>query len=187
MASEVSIANSALQKIGGGSVTSLTEDSRNARAVNACYEEMRDAELRANAWNFGRKTAILAPDSAAPVDTDYTYAFTLPTDCLKPLPPARYALDWQIEGGKILTNDGTSIKLKYVWRVEDPNVMDVLFREMLACRIASQICYEITQSNTLIQGIGEQYKMAKLEARKSNAFERNSDEPPEDGWLVARR
>ncbi|MES2348488.1 MAG: hypothetical protein V4641_13075 [Pseudomonadota bacterium] len=185
MASEVSICNQALQKLGASRITSLTEDSRNARAVNACYVEMRDAELRAHPWNFGRKRVVLSPDSTAPV-FDYGYAFTLPTDCLRPLPPARTGLDWQIEGGKILTNDGTTINLRYVRRVADPNEMDPCFRDMVACRIAAQVCEEITQSNTKLESIQAAYKMSKLEAKRANAFEQNSDDPPDDTWITAR-
>lgn len=185
MASEVSIANSALQKLGAARILALDEDSRNARSINACYTELRDAELRAHPWNFARKRVILAPDVTTPT-FDFSYAFTLPTDCLKPLPPARTYLDWQIENGKILTNDGTSIQLKYVSRETDPNKMDTLFRDMLACRIAVQTCYEITQSLSLVDNIEKQYVVSARMAKRANAFEQNSDETAEDTWVAAR-
>ena len=63
MASEVDIANRALQKLGAESIVSLTQDSENARACNLCYEPIRDAELRAHPWNFAIKRASLAADS----------------------------------------------------------------------------------------------------------------------------
>ena len=55
MASEVDICNRALSKLGAARITSLTEDSVNARACNAMYESVRDAELRAHPWNFAMK------------------------------------------------------------------------------------------------------------------------------------
>lgn len=186
MASEVSICNSALQKLGAARITSLTEDSRNARACNACYSEMRDAELRAHAWNFSKGRVVLAADTDAP-PFDFDYAFTLPADCLRPLPPARTDLDWQIEGGQILTNDGDSINLVYVKQITDVGLMDPLFRDLVACRMAMQMCEEITQSNAKKPAIQDMYKMSAAAARKANAFERISDEPPDDTWDTARR
>ena len=171
MASEVSICNIAIQKVGGTRITSLTQaNSREAFSCNNCYAEMRDLELRAHVWNFSRKRVILAPDSVAPL-FDFGYAFTLPTDCLRPIIPTRLNIDWQIESNKILTNDGTSINLVYIAQITDPNAMDELFRELLACRIAAQICEEITQSGSKLQNIAQQYKDAKAEARKINAIE----------------
>lgn len=186
MASDVSICNDALQKIGAENrITSLTEDSRNARAVNACYAEKRDAELRAHRWNFAIKRAVLSPDTAVPA-FHFSYQFTLPTDCLRPLPPRRTTLDWHVEGGKILTNDGTTINLRYISRVTDPNAMDPLFRDMLACRIAEQICEQVTQSNSKLEAVNAAYKASRAEARRNNAFEQTADAPPTDSWELAR-
>jgi len=187
MASDVSICNLALQKLGASEqITSLTQDSTNARACNLCFEDMRDAELRAHPWSFARKWADLTADSDAPVSDDYAYAFTLPTDCLKVLPPNRNDLDWQIADGQILTNDGTSIQIRYVRRVTDANAMDPVFRDMLACRIAKQICKKVTGSTSAVDDVDKMYRMARLEARRANAFEQTSDEAPEDTWLTAR-
>lgn len=188
--SDVSIANLALQKLGATRITSLTEDSRNARSVNACYEHLRDKELRAHKWNFAIKRTTLAPSATDP-DFDYDYAFPLPSDCLRLLPPSRHALDWKIESHDgspaILTNDGDTLEILYVARITDPTQFDECFIEMLACKIADHCCEEITQSNAKQANIREQYRDARREARQMNAFENISDEPPEDPWLAARR
>ena len=52
MASKVEIANRALQKLGAKRIASLSEDSRNARAINAAYDTLREAELRAHTWSL---------------------------------------------------------------------------------------------------------------------------------------
>lgn len=184
--SDTSVCNLALQKLGATRITSLTENSRNARSCNACYETLRDSRLRKSAWNFAIKRTTLAPDADEP-EFEFGYAFTLPTDCLRILPPARNGLDWQIENGKILTNDGDSLEVRYISRVTDPTLFDPCFVELLACDLADHMCEEITQSNTKKEAIKVDRKEAMAEARRANAFEKTSDEPPEDPWLAARR
>ncbi|SOD41316.1 hypothetical protein [Nitrosovibrio sp. Nv4] len=188
--SDVSIANLALQKLGAARITSLTEDSRNARSINNCYELVRDRELRAHKWNFAVKRTTLAPDATAP-DFDFGYAFTLPSDCLRILPPSRHGLDWKIEnhGGSaaILTNDGDTLEILYISSVEDPTVFDPLFVDAFAAKLAWHICEELTQSNQKKADAFNEYKMAIREARQANAFENISEDAPEDPWLAVRR
>lgn len=189
-ASEVAIGNLALQKLGAPRISSLLEDSRNARAINACYEHLRDKALRSHPWNFSVTRATLAATATAPVH-GYNYAFRLPADCLRLLPPARSDLDWRVENHEgaraILTNDGASIDIRYIARIVDSTMFDESFTEMLACLIAWHTCEEITQSNQKQEAIIGAYRDARAEARRANAFESISDEPPEDSWLLARR
>lgn len=188
--SAVAICNLALQKLEDSRIASLDDDSTRARDSNAAYEHCRDLELRAHNWNFARKRATLAPSAVAP-EYDYDYAFPLPSDCLRLLPPAVNGLDWRLESHEgqtcILTNDGDELEINYIAKITDPTKHDPLFDEMLACRIAKQLCKKITGSNTKKADIDAEYKDARAEARRINAFENISEEAPEDPWLAARR
>ena len=101
--SAIDCCNSALQKVGAASITSFLDNSREARACNLAYDSSRRAELRKHYWNFATKRAVLAPDATAPA-FDFSYQFTMPTDCLRVQLPNDPNLDWKIEGRKILTN-----------------------------------------------------------------------------------
>lgn len=190
MASEVSIANRALQKLGATRIASLSDASTSARAANACYEILRDAELRRHAWNFAISRAALAADATAP-DWGRANAFELPTDFLRLLPPYPEdnlnTLDWQIEGRKIYTDDSAPLYIRYVAQVTDPNTMDPLFRELLASRMAVEMCEELTQSNTKKAALRDEIKETIAEAKRTNAIENVSAETPEDTWLTARQ
>lgn len=191
MASEVGICNRALQKLGASRITSLTEDSPNARSCNNAYESVRNAEMAAHPWSFARRRAELAADSDDPL-FDYENQFTLPADYLRILPPDDNYVDWQIESKSdgslvILTNYDAPLEIVYIARVEDPNLYHALFIEALACRLALELCEEITQSNSKADRLERQYKQAISEARRVNAFERTSEDPPEDTWISARR
>jgi len=190
MASEVQICNRALQKLGAGRITALTEDSPNARNCNVAYEDLRDRELRAHPWSFSIKRKSVAKDSDSPAYT-YDNQFTMPSDCIRLLAPDPELnfndLDWHIEGRQILTDSGSPLKIRYIARITDPNVMDPLFREALASRIAYELCEPITQSNTKRQLAWEDYKNAIEEARKVNSIEKPvSAEPPTDEWITVR-
>lgn len=189
MASEVGICSRALQKLGARRISSLTEDSSNARACNAAYEVLRDAELRAHPWSFATDRASLAADSSSP-DFGRSNAFQLPSDCLRLLPPYPEdnlnSHDWQIEGRKIYTDESAPLRIRYIKKVSDPNEMDPLFRELLATRIALELCEEVTQSNTKKDALKDDYRNGLNEARRANAIERVAQQPPEDEWITKR-
>jgi hypothetical protein len=183
------VANHALQKLGANLITSMDEDTREARTVKACYSILRDRELRAHSWNFSVKRAVLAPSATVPV-FGFAKAFPLPADCLRVLPPAR-DVDWSVENidgvSHILTNEGTVLNLRYVARITDEAAFDELFVDMLACKIAWHCCETITQSNQKKADVMNEYQDARAEARRINAFEQASPQEPEPPWLTARR
>lgn len=165
MASDVDIANSALNNLGASNINSLTEDSVAARICNQRYEFVRDSVFRAHPWNCLVKRASLAQNSTAP-DWQYTYAFTLPTDpyCLRVLRVEDLDTDYQVEGRTIAANTST-MKIKYVGRITDPNEYDMLLIECLSARLASDIAYAITNNNTLTATMWEMYNQKLSEAR----------------------
>lgn len=187
--SVVSIANLALQKLGEPSIVSMTENSGPARTMNACYEAMRDRELRANLWKFAKRRATLAAHATVP-DFTFGYAFPVPNDFLRLIKPARIGLDWHLEYHEgvlaILTNDGTTLEIRYIAKITDPTLFDPLFIEMLACKMAWQCAEAITQSNSKKMAALDEYREVRREARQANAFEVNIQPQPVDEWLTAR-
>lgn len=189
MASEVDICNRALQKLGAKRITALTDDSVNARSCNAAYEIVRDAELRAHPWNFAIARASLAADSTAP-SWGRAKSYELPADYLRLLPPYpednSNALDWQVEGRKVYTDDTAPLYIRYIKRVSDTSLFDALFVEALSTKLASELCEEITQSNAKKEGLKDDYRETIARAKKTNAIEGVSQEPPDDTWLTVR-
>lgn len=188
--SNVSICNLALQKLGAARISDLPDGSVNSNECNACFTSLRDAELRLNKWRFSLSRITLAPHATAP-DFNYLYAFPLPADCLRPLFPARLGLDWKVENHldvqSILTNDGNTIKLRYIKTITDPTKFDPIFVEALACKIAWHLCERLTQSNTKKASLREDYLYWIREARRTNALEIGTQKQPVDEWLAARR
>lgn len=189
MASKVEIANRALQQLGAKRIVSLTDDSTNARAVNAAYEPVKLAELRKHPWNFAIKRAQLAASSTDPLFTKST-SFPLPSDfirLLSPDPEVNYNdIDWQVEGQYIVTNDDAPLNIRYIYDVTDPNQMDATFREAFAMKLAEALAEELTQSNAKKADAREAYKEAIADAKRMNAMESVAQDPPEDSWITSR-
>ncbi len=189
MASDVEIANRALQHLGAKRIVSLDEDSRNAQAINTAYEPTKLAELRKHPWCFATARAELAANSTAPIFTR-TNSFPLPADFVRLLPPDPEDVtnwqDWIIEGRNIITNDSAPLYIRYVYDVTDPNEMDALFREAFAAKLAENLCEEITQSNSKKADIKDTYKDIIADAKRTNAIEKTAEVPPEDEWVTKR-
>ena len=185
----VDIANSALQKLGATRIAALTDLNVNAKACNVCYDRLKKALLRKYDWNFARAQAEIAEDATAP-SWGRAARYPLPSDfiALRPdLPEDNLnTKDWQIIGRYIHTDDTSPIYIHYTKDVTDTNEMDPLFQELLAFDMAIQMCEEITNSKSLKESLKEDRKIALNEAKKANAFENESPEPPADTWLTAR-
>lgn len=192
----VDVYNNALQKLGANRVISTSDNSREARSCNVAYDSNRRSELRKYRWNFAKKRVVLAPDASAPA-FGYSYQFTLPTDCLRLLIPKDSSLDWQVEGGKILTNSvqspygganttGTALSLVYIADITDPSLWDPTFFDMVTIAMAIDMVDDLTQSNTKKQLLQQDYKDAKDAARVANAFEVLPADAPDDYWWEVR-
>lgn len=185
MAAQIDICNIALQLLGANRLNALDETTRSARSCAACYEILRDDLLTEYRWVFALKRAVLAPSVAKPL-FEYNYQFPLPSDCLTPIIPPRTTIDWMFEGGNLLTNDGTTINLRYVARITDVSQFDISFVYALGASMAMHMCEEITQSNSKIQNAQAYFDRAIAKAKKNNAMEKVPAEAPEDTWLAAR-
>lgn len=187
--SNVQIANRALSKTGTPRIESLTQaGSANARTMNAAYEITRNAELRRYQWSFAVKRDSVAADGDDPVWGDYN-RFSLPNDFISLIRDDESGLrtDWKVEGGFIITRDSAPLDIKYIARIEDPNLFDALFVEAFACKLALETCQEITQSTSKKSDLKQDYVFAISEARRVGAIEKGVIDFPEDDFITAMR
>ena len=175
MASVIQICNSALNQLGAGSITALTENSKNARLCNERYETVRDAVYRSHPWNCLIKRVQLAQDSATPA-WGFSFQYTLPSDCLRVLQIKDYDADYKIEGRKLLINI-SEVYLLYSAQITDVNELDVLLRETISAGIASDIAYAITSNLQVAKLMTEKYSLKLSEARHTDASEGYNTDP----------
>ena len=163
MASVVDICNGALNQLGASTILSLTEDSKNARLCNSRYTQVRDALFRTHPWNCLQTRLELAASTDSPA-WGFTYAYTLPANCLRLLRVLDYDSNYKVEGRKILSNT-SSMKILYVSRVTDPNEYDELLRETLSAALGADIAYAVTSNNTTSQNMILSYQEKLKDAR----------------------
>jgi hypothetical protein len=186
--SNVAIANRALQKLGTSDrIASLTEDSPNARTMNAAFDITRRAELRRYDWSFAIARASIAADAADTTWGDWN-RYTLPNDFLKLIRDDETGqhVDWRIEGLYIVTADDSPLEIRYVADIEDPTFFDALFIEALASKLAVECCQEVTGSTGKKADAKDDYAFAIAEAKRIGAIEKPAAEFMEDSWLNAR-
>ncbi len=187
--SVVGICSSALVKLGASTITSLTEGSKNANACNEQYTKIRDQLLRGHPWNFAIARAKLAQLSATPA-IEFDFAYQLPDGWMRTLNVYDNnngigSIHYRMEGKKLLAS-ATTVYLRYVQLIKDPNTMDHQFHEALAWALAADIGGAITQSNRVVEQMREGLRIALSDAKGTDAIEDEAEQWPEDEWVTAR-
>lgn len=183
--SEVAICNSALAKIGADRIVSLEDDTRPAKLCKEQYYKVRDMLFRAHPWNFAIKRASLAVSPTAP-DFGYDYAYPLPSDFSRALVVNDNDQPnlWEKEGLSILTDD-TECELLYIAKVA-VGYFDDSFSELLAVKLAHDICTDLTTSPTLKRDLYDEYKDLLRETRLFDAQEGSIKQVKTTTFLNAR-
>ncbi len=187
--STLSIWNRALQLLGASRVNSLTDTSKNAVSCATCYDVVRDSVLEQHPWKFAIKLATLAADSPIPT-FGRANSFTLPTDyiCLAPdyEEDNTLATDYEVQNGKIYSNDSAPLYIRYVSRIENPILMPATFRELVSTEMAAAMCEELTQSNVKKRFIADELPKVWASARRFNARQGKAQFPPDGDWISKR-
>ena len=92
--------------------------------------------------------------------------------------------EWVIEGKKIVSDAAAPLNIVYTSQVTDTTEFDTLFVEAYALRLASDIAYEITASQTVPSNMEELYARKLAEARLIDAQE--AQPAKENSWLESR-
>ena len=182
--SVVDICNSALQRVGAKRISSINDNSPEARACLVAYDSNRRDEIRRYPWNFATKRVQLAPDSTAPA-FGFTYQYTFPSDCLRVLRPNDPTNDWVIEGRKILSNDGPVLNVRYLADIDDTSQFDSNFYNVVAAALAVDLVEVLTQSNVKKQTLQKDYEDAVRAARRQDSIETGAKDAPDPSlWTV---
>jgi len=203
--SETQIANLALTRLGHYELSSLaTDQTKEGRVMRAHYEPTRDLLLRAHPWNWAIARATLAASSTAP-NHEYTYAYPLPDDFLKMvntyneigvvtyfdaqvgqyIAPDQYRIEI-VGGQRCIVTDESTCSIEYVSKVTDVAQFDPLFVDLLAQRLACEVCYPITQNSALNERLWQIFEMKWRDATSSDAQEGTARDMIADAWIAAR-
>ncbi len=162
MASKVQLCNLALSRLGASTITSLTDNTTEAKLCNTFFSDIADEVMSTGSWTSTIARVELARTSNTPA-FEYTYEFQLPVDpqVLKVLNLNEDvpSIQYRIEGDKLLT-DCSAIKIRYVSRLVDTEDWDIFLQKSFVARLSSELAYALTGDN----------KKAELEFKRYEAF-----------------
>ncbi len=86
----------------------------------------------------------------------------------------------------ILTNESAPLNVRYIAKIEDPNLMDPLFREALAAALAVEICETLTQNTAKKRTLSGEFQDRISEARRAQGIESPPQNGVTDDWILVR-
>lgn len=149
MSSKVQICNLALSRLGASTITSLTDNTTEAKLCNTFFDDIADEVMCEGSWTSTITRASLARTTNTPA-FGYSYEFQLPVDpkCLKVLnldEDTPGDTSYKIEGDKLLT-DNSTCKIRYIAQLTDSEDWDTMLRRAFVARLASELAYPLTGS-----------------------------------------
>lgn len=193
MATDLSIINAALTRIGENPVTSLTGSSVAAKIANQNYELTVEAHLSVYPWKRATNIAQLSrldEDEVGEPPDPWTAAYQLPADLteIRTVKVDGYPIPYEVHGDTILCDaaEDDEVILHYVWRAAEADWPAWFAEGMIR-----------TMEAIFLRGIGERYREAELREEAALnwwklAKNRDSQsQPPRDAssspTLAARR
>ena len=191
MSSIVTICNNALMLVKTKkTITSLSQGTVEADACDIIYEELRDTMLEVHQWNFAVKRVKMGQLLATP-GFEWAYAYQLPADFMRLITVHAGSsggdrVPYKIENGTVVS-DATNLSLRYISRVEDPNLMPATFRTALSKLMASRLAVGLANDRLLAEGLYYQYRDEDLPVAKSaDSLQDMPEQMPESEWVSVR-
>lgn len=168
MSSQVEICNMALTRLGQQRITSLSQSSLEAQFCSLFYEQTKNELLTAHEWSFAIGRKVLAAVTGDNL-TEYSYKYSLPNDSLRVITQissddfSDLETPYRIEG-KYLLSDLSPNYIKYIKKITSDSDLPTLFVEPLYLRLATKINLKLTQDQTLLRILFQEFSGAMLSA-----------------------
>lgn len=188
MSVEIDICVSALIKLGAEPINSFDDNSKEARLCRIQYPKIRDSILHTAPWNFAVKRVSLTPSTNNLAFDNGENVFQLPVDCVrvwKTNDPRH--ISYRLESGRKLISAVDVLEVFYVSNTVPVNDYSGSFKEAVACALAADLCYSLTQSQSLKQSLLSESDTLINLARSSSSQEQTPENFEFDDFINARR
>jgi len=178
--SPLAVVNLALARVNSTTLTSLTENRKEAAVAGAAYDLLRTALLREFNWQFSLRRASLAPE-VNPPEFGFQFSYLKPTDCLRfigafedpedsrvTMTPRTFA--FRFEGNRVLA-DKNPLLMLYVADVTNVADMDPMFVDVLTWRLAAEFSLSLAADKSGFQNMWELYERRLRKARQTGSIE----------------
>jgi hypothetical protein len=106
--------------------------------------------------------------------------------CLRVWRLADSAIEYRIEGRKLLTDAGAPLPILYIARISDPERFDASLTVTLAAALAAEIAFRLTNSRTAEEAMHRWFEQALTRARSADAQEGSPENIDADEFERAR-
>lgn len=163
--------------------------------INGLYGTVASVNTGANTFQLSdiNSSAFTAYVSGGTITIappfEFGFKFPLPTDCLKVIRTESDSVgidaEYRIEGRYLLAYDDT-FAIEYIAQITDPTQFDALFVDLLAQRLAAEMCTAFTNNANMTENLWRIYNDKLGEARSTDAQEGTPRELNVDSWTAAR-
>ena len=182
------ILNKALTLVGGTPITSIDDETNNARILSRVYETSLRSVLSEEKWNFAttRATLTLVTEESAWYDTGEAFVYNKPSDMIRIWGTNVSNVTYREEGDRIYS-DVSDLGLRYVYYLDTPSKYPGYFVDALVDRLASDVAYAIVNSGTLGDKYRELYEKVSLpKAQASNSQTGQQTTLTDDAWELSK-
>ncbi len=183
--SDIDIINHGFVEIGEKTITSLTGGQTRQAIAAVKYPTTRKALLTELNWRFATHTQQLARLAETPANTDYLYAYALPSNPeflkVQRLNPNG---DYVIEGITLLSNE-TTLLMTYTADV-DESVMPPYFTHLLGLRMGSEMAMPITRNVKKRKAAEENYDKYLPIARHADSSQQPNRDVADQPFIDCR-
>jgi len=184
--SKVKIINKALTYLGANRITSLSDDTLEAKSASNTYEDSLRSVLAECGWKFAMKRTLLNKLDKEPAwnDRGMKNYFQLPSDLIEIFGVMNEDAIWEREEKTIISNQ-SNFGIKYVYYCDDTTLYPPYFIDAFAIKLAADMCYEITNSEAKTEALLELYKGEFLPIARTKNARNASRQQIEDGHWVS--
>jgi len=186
--SKVELINKALTLVGANPITSIDDDTNNARVVNRVYDIALRSILSECKWNFATKRLLLVTvtDTLDWYYTGESYVYQKPVDSVRIFGTNDADAVWREEGDYILS-DTAALGVLYVQFVDNPDKYPASFIDAFSDRLCSDIAFMVLNSLSTGQAFQEKYEKVSLpKARAENSQLGTQQTLKDDAWELAK-
>jgi len=188
MLSKTDILNKSLILVGANTITSIDDDSNNARICKKVYEGVLRSILSECKWNFATRRSLLSvsADDLDWYDIGEGIVYIKPTDIIKIFDVSPKDAAWREEGDYIIS-DSSDLGIRYVYYLDDPNKYPSFFVDAFIDKLCCEVAYRIVNSQTLAERYREVYEKVSLpKAISSNSQSGIQQTLKDDAWELAK-
>ena len=189
MANVTEICNKALTLLGAKLISSIDDESNEARFCKAQFDVLRDDMLEQGEWSFAIMRDTLPPSADPPVNL-WATLYAVPPDLIRLLecsydPDLMTPVQWAVEGNRIAVRreaqsrldyfasadpTGGNLQVKYIYRELNTERYTSLFTEAFSARLAAEGAIPLAQSAKLEALMRQRYEGKMANALATDAI-----------------